>query len=115
LEQEIANLKDGERVLFDICFEYGKLLRETYGGKDYEKFISDFFPALGFGDITVLDPNRPSIAAIYYPWTVFSEKSKYIIFRGVMSGIVSSSLGKKIEFKEFDIDVRDYLTLTISV
>lgn len=113
LEQEISKLKDGEQILFDICFEFGKFLQEIYGDTDYQKFIPDFFPALGFGDILVTDSNAPSISAFYYPWTVFSETSKFIIFRGIMSGFVSSSIGKKIEFKEFDVDVRDYLTLTI--
>ncbi|OYT58314.1 hypothetical protein B6U70_00940 [Euryarchaeota archaeon ex4484_162] len=115
LEQEIIKLKNGEKHLFDICFEYGKILREIYGEKDYERFISDFFPALGFGDILFVDSDRSNktIAAIYYPWTVFSEKSKYIIFRGLMSGIVSSSIGEKIEFRNFETHVGDYLTLII--
>jgi len=114
LEQEIEKLKGGEQILFDACFEFGKLVRETYGETDYQKFISDFFPAIGFGDITVLDPDK-CIAAIYYPWSVFSEKSKYIIFRGMLSGIVSSSLEKNIKFNNFTIDKGTYLTLTISV
>ncbi len=114
LEEEIAKLEDGEQILFDACFEYGKNLREIYGGKDYKKFIPDFFSALGFGDILVIDSNGSKIGSIYYPWTVFSEKSKYIIFRGIMSGIISSSIGKKIEFKNFDINIRNYLTLTIT-
>jgi hypothetical protein len=114
LEQEIARLKDGDKLLFDICFEYGKTLQEIYKETDYQKFISDFFPALGFGDIAVLDADKLSIAAIYYPWTVSSETSKYIIFRGILSGFVSSSIGKKIEFKNFNIDIGNYLTLTIT-
>jgi hypothetical protein len=115
LEQEISKLKNGEKTLFDTCFEYGKFVRETYGETDYHKFITDYFPALGFGDIAVMESNKLSVAAIYYPWTVFSEKSKYIIFRGIMSGLVSSALNKKIEFKKFDVTIRDYLTLTITV
>ncbi|MEM0493589.1 MAG: hypothetical protein QXS02_06535 [Candidatus Thermoplasmatota archaeon] len=114
LEQEISKLPDGEQILFDACFEYGKLLRETYGGRDFQKFIPDFFPALGFGDVFVFDPNIPSIAAIYYPWTMFSEKSNYIIFRGIMSGLVSNSVGKNIKFNNWKITVRSYLTLTIN-
>jgi len=112
LEQEISKLENGEQFLFDICFEYGKILRETYGEKDYQKFIIDFFPALGFGDITFLDSNK--IAAVYYPWTIYSETSKYIIFRGIMSGIISDSIGKKIEFNNFDVSISEYLSITIT-
>lgn len=114
LEHEITKLRDGEHLLFDACTEYGKILRETYGEEDYQKFISDFFPALGYGDILVIDSDKLQIGVLYYPWTIFSEESKYTIFRGIMSGIVSSSLGKKIDFKEFNIGISNYLTLTIS-
>jgi hypothetical protein len=114
LEQEISKLKDGEQILFNICFEYGKKLQEVYGETDYQKFIMDFFPAIGFGDIVVMNSNNLSITASYYPWTIFSENSKYIIFRGIMSGFVSSALGNKIEFNKVDIDISNCLTLTIS-
>lgn len=113
LEKEIEKLENGEQFLFDICFEYGKFVRETYGGKDYKKFISDYYPALGFGDIIVFDSKNPKIASIFYPWTSYSEKSRYIIFRGIMSGIVSDSIGRRIEFRNFDVSISDYLTLTI--
>ncbi len=114
LEQEIAKLDGGEQVLFNACFEYGKLLQETYGYNDYKKFIPDFFSALGFGDILVTDSNGIQIVSVYYPWTTFSEQSKYTIFRGIMSGFVSGSMDKKIEFKKFDVNISAYLILTIS-
>jgi len=114
LEQEIAKLQDGEQVLFDVCFEYGKLLQKTYGFTSFQKFIPDFFPALGFGDVFVLDHTAPRIAAVYYPWTAYSEQSKYIIFRGIMSGFISNSIGKHIEFTNQKITIRTDLTLTIS-
>ncbi|RLF52916.1 MAG: hypothetical protein DRN24_02410 [Thermoplasmata archaeon] len=113
LEEELIKLENGEQILFDTCFEYGKYLRELYAGVDYQKFIPDFFSALGFGDIFVIPSDEIKIASIYYPWTHLSEKSKYVILRGLMSGIVSSSLGKKIEFTKYNISVKNYLTLTI--
>jgi hypothetical protein len=114
LEGEISKLVNGEQTLFDICFDYGKKLRETCGENEYQRFISDFFPALGFGDLTVTDPEKITISAIYYPWTIYSEKSKYIIFRGVLSGFISSALEKEIKLNNFDIDINNYLTLTIN-
>ncbi len=113
LEEEISRLPDGEQNLFDASFEYGKLLQETYGYTDYQKFILDFFPALGFGETLFLNPNNLNITVIYYPWTTFSVQSRYTVFRGVMSGFVSSSIGKRIEFKNFKIEIGNYLTLTI--
>jgi hypothetical protein len=115
LEQEISKLNGGEKVLFDACFEYGSLLQKIYGHADYKKFIMDFFPALGFGDISVSSSGMLHIVLKYYPWTTFSEQSKFIIIRGIMSGFVSSIFEKKVDFNNFDIDVGSYLTLTIKV
>ncbi len=113
LEEEISRLDKGEENLFDICFNYGKKLRQLYGDDDFERFITDFFPALGFGDIFLLEKNKYKIGGLFYPWTIFSEKSKYIVFRGIMSGLLSDSLKEKVEFKNFEIDLSDSLTLTI--
>ena len=115
LENEILKLDNGEKILFNACFDYGKFLRNTYGNKDYKKFLTNYFAALGFGDIIVLDSNNLKITSIFYPWTIFSEKSKFIIFRGIMSGFVSDCLDKRIEFKNFEINIGNYLTLTITI
>jgi predicted hydrocarbon binding protein/CRISPR/Cas system CSM-associated protein Csm2 small subunit len=115
LEDEIAKLENGEKILFDVCFEYGKFVRELYSGKNYKKFITDYYPALGFGDINISDSNDIKVASVFYPWTIFSEKSRYIIFRGIMSGFISDSIGERIDFKNFDLKISNYLTLTIRV
>jgi len=113
LEEEIAKLPNGDQLLFDASFEYGQLLQKLYGFDDYQRFITDFFPALGFGDIRVLRSDNPSVEVINYPWSVFSDQSQFIIFRGILSGFISSSIGKKIEFKNFQKTSRNYLTLLI--
>jgi len=114
IEDEILKLENGEAVLFKISMDYGRRLRQEYGKKDWEKFISDYFPALGFGDIVVLDSTKPKIASIYYPWTIYSKNSKYIIFRGILSGIISDSKDQMIKIKNYKTEVQDYLTLTFS-
>ncbi|MEM4257622.1 MAG: hypothetical protein QXL17_00510 [Candidatus Thermoplasmatota archaeon] len=114
LENEIQRLPEGERILFDSCFEYGRILQKIYGYPDYAKFIIDFFPAIGFGDVMVNDSQGFKITSVYYPWTTFSEKAKYTIFRGILSGFISASLNMNILFKNFTIDIGEYLTLTIS-
>jgi len=113
LEQEIIKLNNGEQLLFDICYEYGKELQEIYGSTDYQKFIIDFFSALGFGEVRVVDFNPLAIVAKFFPWSVYSERSKYIIFRGILSGFISKATGQDIKFNNFEITVQKYLTLTI--
>ena len=113
LEEEISKLDYGEKIIFDTCFEYGKALRRIYSSTDYKRFITDFFPALGFGDITFLSDDKPVIASIFYPWTTHSEKSKYLVFRGLMSGFITDAIGNNIIFDDYEIDIDNYLTLTI--
>jgi len=114
IENEIMKLEGGEQCLFDACYEFGKKLQQIYGESDYQKFILDFFPSLGFGEIRELNQEKFLIAAIYYPWTLFSNTSKYIILRDMLSGFISGALNKKIELKKYDIDIKSYLTLTLS-
>jgi hypothetical protein len=113
LEDEIIKLPNGNQLLFDASFEYGQLLQKLYGHCDYQKFIVDFFPALGFGDLHVSSSDNLSVGVIYYPWSVFSENSQFIILRGILSGFISESLGKKIEFNKFEKTTRNYLTLLL--
>ena len=65
------------------------------------------------GDIHIVISEDTSILVNFYPWTVFSEKSRYIIFRGIMSGFISNCIGKKIEFMNFELTKRNYLTLIL--
>ncbi len=115
LENEILKLEKGEQILFDICYNFGKDLQVLYGDVDYQQFILDFFPGLGFGEIIELDIERHLIAAIYYPWTVYSEISKFIILRGVLSGFLSNALKKNIILDKYEIDIKSYLTITMSI
>lgn len=115
LDQMIAKMPEGEDKLFQSAFEYGKKLYSSYGGRNYQEFITDFFSALGFGDVFITNySNTFKISFIYYPWTVLSKDSKYICLRGLISGILSSGTGKNIKLMKSQITVSNYLTVTIS-
>ena len=114
LEKEISKLPNGSETLFDICYDYGVFLQKQYGGRDYKKFIMDYFSALGWGEvITILKEGKPTVTAVYYPWTNFSVDSKYIIFRGVLSGFISKCINKELKFNRYDSNVTNYLTVNI--
>jgi hypothetical protein len=114
LENELSKLENGKQLLFKSCYKYGSIIMNEHEGDDYKKFIMDFFPALGFGDIIVIEDEKITININFYPWSVFSNNSEYIICRGIMSGIVSSAKKKEIVFNEFFINIGDFLSLTIS-
>ncbi|MEM0492946.1 MAG: hypothetical protein QXS02_03190 [Candidatus Thermoplasmatota archaeon] len=98
LEEEITKLPNGNQFLFEASFEYGQLLQKLYGYADYQNFIADFFPAIGFGDIWVGTPStgRVEILFDFYPWTIFSDRSRYVVIRGILSGFISECTNKKI-------------------
>lgn len=116
IEIAVGSLPDGEKVLFDACFEFGQKLQEIYGGKDYKKFIMDYFPALGWGDIFVRadESGKIMVTCQYYPWTKYSSMSKFIVLRGVLSGFISNCLGRKVEFLSFNKIVSDFLVVSFN-
>ena len=114
LEDEIKKLNNGEKLLFEASAEFGEELQKLYGETDYQKFIMDFFPALGFGDIFIAKSEKLKVISDFYPWTSLSDRSRYIIFRGILSGFVSSSVGQKIEINHFDVNLLNHLTLTLN-
>jgi predicted hydrocarbon binding protein len=115
LENELNNTLGEDNILFEAAFEEGKELAKLYGGKDWSKFITDLFPALGFGDIAILDHQNPKIGLIYYPWTELSSDSTYSIIRGTISGIITECSHKETLLKLSGIEDGEFLTITISI
>ena len=114
LEEEIMKLNNGEKILFEACAEFGKELQRLCGENEYKKFIMDFFPALGFGEILIKKAEKIEIISGFYPWTSFSNRSKYIVFRGILSGFISNSINKNIELNDLKMNMSNYLTLSMS-
>lgn len=113
LEKELSKLPGGEKILFDACFEFGGFLQKQSKEKSYKKFITDYFSALGWGDVVVIEKEKLTIASVYYPWSIYSKDSNYTIFRGVISGFISACLKKKVKFSKVRKTIRDYLTVEI--
>lgn len=116
IEKDLAQLPGGEECLFEASFEFGQMLQKTYGGKDYKKFIMDYFPALGWGDILVKSEESGKISVIsqYYPWTKYSSSTKFTIFRGVISGFISGCLDRKVQFLTFNRSISEFLVVSFN-
>lgn len=96
LEKQLSSLKDGNKILWNCCFEWGKKISEKIGGKNPSKMIMDMFPGFGYGDFYV-SSNPLTISISNFPWTRWHEDIDFIILRGIMSGIFSQAEGKRIE------------------
>ena len=78
--------------------------------------IFRFFPALGFGDIlATIKKGKYKIYVNYFPWTKWANEIDFIMFRGMLSGVIFGFTGKKVELKKYKIDLSaGYLCLIIS-
>ena len=116
LEKELKNIKDGLKVLLDVSFDFGKKIAEISGKQDPCKFITDFFPALGFGDVlAVTKKGEYEIIVNYFPWLGMYKDIGFTMFRGMLSGVISGFTGKKVELNKIDTDVSSgYLFLHIT-
>ncbi|MEM5812479.1 MAG: hypothetical protein QXN71_02145 [Candidatus Aenigmatarchaeota archaeon] len=115
LESGLSKLKDGLKILWDCSFSFGKRLAEISGKQEPCKFITDLFPALGFGDILAVEKKgKYEVYVNYFPWMEFPEVD-FVMFRGLLSGVISGFVGRKVELKKIEKDISaGYLSLFIS-
>ncbi len=114
LEKELKKLKGGGKVLFDVSFDYGKSLAEkskqeinnpSSSSGSAESFITNYMSALGWGDILVMKKSgKYTVVSNYFPWTKWAKNIKFIMFRGIISGLLSGFLNEKITLKKFQTD-----------
>jgi len=106
LEDELKKLKSADKLLFNISFKYGKKLVEKESKENFEMFIMDFLGASGFGDILILEEKRKYKVIIrYFPWSRWVESTDFTMIRGIISGMLSRFLGKKIILKKVEKDI----------
>ncbi|MEM5829028.1 MAG: hypothetical protein QW480_02180, partial [Candidatus Aenigmatarchaeota archaeon] len=71
------------------------------------KFIMDFFPALGFGDILASrKEGRYEIFVKYFPWLEWYKDIDFTMFRGMLSGVISGFTEKNVKLKKIVKDIR---------
>ena len=113
LELAFAKLKGGNELLFNSAFGYFKDFGIKQGAS--AKLISDFLPALGWGDVFFDSANQKVICASY-PWTKYYKDTTFPIFRGMLSGLVSSFAGKEVKFNKAKTAISgDSLDLVLQV
>jgi len=103
LEDEIKKLKNGENILFDVCFKFGKKLVEEQRDKVSKDFIMDYMSALGWGDILIKKKEGKNMAiSNLFPWTKFSKDCNFVVYKGLLSGLLSGFLGNHILLKKVE-------------
>ena len=116
LEKELQHLPSGDKILFDVSFDFGKNLANSVGSEQYKKFMMDYLPALGWGDVLVSsDNNRHKIISSYFPWTEYFADSRFTLFRGICSGMLSGFTGKEVILDKVNTSISNgYLDVVAS-
>ncbi len=91
-----------KKIIFDVCFEWGKNFVEKNKVKDVDKFISNILTAFGWGDVSVLKEKKKVILN-FYPWCELAKNSHFDFIRGLISGMLSFG-GRDIKFKKFELN-----------
>jgi hypothetical protein len=96
LEEELSKLKGGEDILFSAAFDLGVSIARGERG-ECSKFISDFLPALGWGGFMLSQvQSNIRVFAECLPWLASYETHKFVILRGMLSGIISEFAKRKV-------------------
>jgi hypothetical protein len=112
LETELPKIRGGGKLLYDIGFKYGSKIALNQP----LKFIPDFLSATGWGDILITQKsNKIQVNLFYFPWSSLIDKAKdFYLFKGMLSGMLSSTLKRKIKLKKVrKILKKDSLNLII--
>lgn len=111
LEEECGKLSGCLELLFNVAFDVGA--RIIYAAEDKSPdIIMNYLSALGWGDMLLIYTKKTAeFISFFHPWTQYSEASDYVIFRGLVSGMVSQQLNKHIEFDKINVDCTNQLTI----
>lgn len=94
IEVHIGELKKGDKLLFDIGFNYGKKI----GINNSAQLIPDLLSSLGFGDTVITQSNNKiQITIKHFPWSVLEKNVKeFSLMKGFTSGILSEALKRNV-------------------
>jgi len=93
-----------EEVLFDAGFNFSKLFLKNLLKDNKEKlsFSSDFFSALGFGDVNFFHDH---VVCKSFPWSPLINKIDLMLFKGMFSGILSLAANENISLKTHSLSI----------
>jgi len=95
LENELKKLKGANDLLFDLAFESGRVLAKRE--KDAQRFVSDIVSAFGWGDCLV---TGDSVISEHFPWSHLFKSSRFFLYRGLLSGILTEITGKTVKLRK---------------
>jgi hypothetical protein len=99
IEKYLPTDKKSQEELFTLGLEYGEKLAE------HEKleFIPQILSALGWGDTYITKKETIIVQINYFPWSsIIKEGVEFYLFRGMLSGMITKVLNRKISFTKYE-------------
>jgi len=116
LEKELAKIENGLETLWQCSFNFGRILEKVSNRPEPCKFIMDFIPALGFGDILALKrENKYEIIVYCFPWTKWYKDIDFTLFRALLSGIISEYEKKEVRLENIEKEITEENGLSLYI
>jgi len=116
LEMGLKKLEGATEILFECAFEHGMRIAKLQGKCDCQEFIMQFLSSSGWGDVLMLESKgKYGVTSYYFPWTKFAGEVNFEMYRGLVSGLLSGCLDKRIMLNKVNVDtLGEGLTVSLS-
>jgi hypothetical protein len=103
-----------KNLLFEVSVDSGKEIVGQFKSPS-SLLVSEVLSALGWGDILILQKNsKVTILVEHFPWTKFYNEIDFVIFSGLLSGMLSTVLNRPIALEVNKKNITTSLCLVLS-
>jgi len=106
IEKELQKSKAMNDILWKVSFDWGKEFSNRIGKQNPSKFIMDFFPSLGFGDIFI-QRSPWKVMINYFPFAKSYVDINFVMLRGIFSGIITGLTGNIVKLENVKKNISD--------
>ena len=113
MELVLQQDKETKEIIYQLSFDYGREIAKN----ESHDFVPQILAALGWGDTLITQKqNNITVQIFYFPWcSIIEEGIEFLLFRGLLSGMLTSTLNRKINLKKSEKLTRDnYIVMKFS-
>ncbi len=104
LEKDLSAYAD---QLYAAAFKAGNSILKNAKNASI-KTVTDYLTAFGWGDVIVLnDKNKYTVNVSHFPYTQFYKEVNYVIFSGIISGMISTITNEDVRFTKIQKTLSD--------
>ncbi len=111
IEKELNNYSD---IIYNSAFNAGLKMLENVQSPTL-KTITDYLSAFGWGDILIIKKDSKYVINVnYFPYTNLYNQINYLIFSGIVAGMLSIITQEHVKFKKVERNItQGYLSVSL--